>query len=84
MTPIQCKAKPFWDFDLHTSYDVRRVPIPYMGSGSFQVYVDVLDLFGRPAPFDDNAEYNITLYNSTFDNQGFLGRTFKVGVRANF
>ncbi len=83
-TPLQCKAKPFWDFDLHTSYDVRKFSLPYVGAADFQVYLDVLDLFGKPAPFDDNAEYNITLYNSTFDNQGFLGRTFKVGIRANF
>ena len=83
-TPLQCKAKPFWDFDLHTSYDVKNLPLPYVAAAKFQVYLDVLDLFGKPAPFDDNAEYNITLYNSTFDNQGFYGRTFKVGVRANF
>ena len=83
-TPLQCKAKPFWDFDLHTAYDVRKFSLPYVGAADFQVYLDVLDLFGKPAPFDDNAEYNITLYNSTFNNQGFLGRTFKVGIRANF
>jgi iron complex outermembrane recepter protein len=83
-TPIQCKAKPFWDFDLHAAYDLPKFDAPVIGHSAMQVYLDVLDLFGKPAPFDDNAEYNITYYNSTFDGQGFLGRTFKVGVRASF
>ena len=74
-TPIRCKAKPFWDFDVHASYDVRKF---------LQVYLDVQNLFNRAPPYDPSAEYGITQYNSTFNNAGIIGRFFKVGVRATF
>jgi iron complex outermembrane recepter protein len=74
-TPIQCKAKPFWDIDLHASYDVFKY---------LQLYVDVQNLFNKPAPYDPSAEYGATQYNSTFNNQGIIGRFFKVGMRATF
>jgi iron complex outermembrane receptor protein len=74
-TPIQCKAKPFWDFDLHTSYDVRK---------QFQVYMDVQNLFDKQAPYDPSAGYGSTQFNSTFNEAGIVGRYFKFGIRATF
>ncbi|MHB8284772.1 MAG: TonB-dependent receptor domain-containing protein [Caulobacteraceae bacterium] len=74
-TPIRCKAKPFWDFDLHTSYDIRK---------QLTVYMDVQNLFNKVAPYDPDAEYGDSQYNSTFNNAGIIGRFFKFGVRAAF
>jgi iron complex outermembrane receptor protein len=74
-TPIQCKAKPFWDFDLHASYDILQ---------HYQVYMDVQNLFDKVAPYDPNAEYGGTQFNSTFNTAGVIGRLFKFGVRATF
>lgn len=74
VTPALCKVKPFWDIDLHASYDVTK---------QVQLYVDMQNIFDRQAPYDPTT-YGGNNYNSTFANQGIYGRYFKVGVRANF
>ena len=74
VTPVTCKVKPFWDVDLHASYQVRSY---------LQLYLDVQNIADRNAPYDPTT-YGGTNYNSTFANQGIFGRTFKVGVRASF
>lgn len=73
-TPVQCKVKPFWDVDLHASYDVTK---------NIQLYVDVQNLVDRQAPYDPTT-YGGDNYNSTFAGQGIIGRYFKVGARATF
>ena len=74
VTPIACKVKPFWDVDLHASYQV----FSYL-----QLYMDVQNLADRRAPFDPTT-YGGVDYNSTFANRGIYGRYFKFGVRASF
>lgn len=74
VTPVSCKVKPFWDIDLHASYNVTH---------QFQFYVDVQNLFDRNAPYDPTT-YGGNNYNTTFATQGIYGRFFKVGVRATF
>jgi outer membrane receptor protein involved in Fe transport len=74
VTPVLCTVKSFWDFDLHGSYQVRE---------SIQVYADVINLFDRTAPYDPTT-YGGYNYNSTFNNAGIFGRTFRVGLRATF
>lgn len=74
VTPVACKVKPFWDVDLHATYQVRSY---------LQLYADVQNLADRDAPYDPTT-YGGTNYNPTFANQGIYGRYFKVGVRATF
>lgn len=75
VTPVSCKVKPFWDVDLHATWQVRSY---------LQLYVDVQNIADKAAPYDPTAEYGLTNYNSTFANQGIYGRYFKFGVRASF
>ena len=74
VTPVACKVKPFWDVDLHASYDVTH---------NIQLYVDVQNLVDRQAPYDPTT-YGGDNYNSTFAGQGIIGRYFKFGARATF
>ena len=74
VTPVACKVKPFWDVDLHATYQVRSY---------LQLYMDVQNLTDRAAPYDPTT-YGGTNYNSTFASQGIYGRYFKFGVRASF
>lgn len=74
ITPTLCKVKPFWDIDLHASYDINK---------QLQLYVDMQNIFDRQAPYDPTT-YGGNNYNSTFASQGIYGRYFKVGLRANF
>lgn len=73
-TPIVCKVKPFWDIDLHATYDLTR---------HFQFYVDVSNLFDRNAPYDPTT-YGGYQYNPAWANNGIIGRYFKVGAKATF
>ena len=74
VTPVTCKVKPFWDVDVHLSYQVRSY---------LQLYMDLQNIADKPAPYDPTT-YGGTNYNSTFANQGIFGRYFKFGVRASF
>ncbi len=74
VTPVACKVKPFWDIDLHASYDFAE---------HYQVYFDMQNVFDRQAPYDPTT-YGGDNYNATFGYQGILGRYFKVGLRATF
>ena len=74
VTPVSCKVKPFWDVDVHLTYQVRS---------NLQLYADIQNIADKPAPYDPTT-YGGTNYNSTFANQGIYGRYFKFGVRANF
>ena len=73
-TPVRCKVKPFWDFDGRFSYNV---------TSNLQAYVNVSNLFDRPAPLDP-ATYGGYQYNPAWANDGIYGRYFKVGLRATF
>jgi iron complex outermembrane receptor protein len=73
-TPIRCSVKPFWDTDLHTTYQVT----PHI-----QMYLDVSNLFGKPAPYDPTT-YGGYDYNPAWANDGIFGRFFKVGAKATF
>jgi iron complex outermembrane receptor protein len=74
ITPVECKVKPFWDVDLHASYDFDR---------HFQFYLDVSNLFNKPAPLDAMT-YGGDNYNPAWANDGIYGRYFKVGLKATF
>ena len=71
-TPVSCKVKPFWDIDLHTTYNVTK---------NLQAYVDVSNLFDRNAPLDPTT-YGGYQYNPAWANDGIVGRYFKVGLKA--
>ena len=74
VTPVQCKVKPFWDFDAHTTYQVTH---------NLQAYLDISNLFDQRAPLDPTT-YGGYQYNPAWANDGIYGRYFKVGLKATF
>ena len=73
-TPVRCKVKGFWDIQTHLSYDYSK---------RLQFYLDIDNLFDKPAPYDPTT-YGGFQYNDVVANSGIYGRYFKFGVRAKF
>jgi len=74
-TPFNCTAGSYLDFDMSVNYQV---------SDDLRVYLNVLDVFGRKAPFDPSAAYGLFNYNPSWASSGFRGRFFRFGVKADF
>ena len=73
-TPVRCKVKPFWDIQTHFTYDYSK---------RLQFYLDIDNLFDKPAPYDPTT-YGAVDYNDVIANSGIYGRYFKLGIRAKF
>jgi iron complex outermembrane receptor protein len=73
-TPVQCKTKSFWDTNANINYQVNK---------RLQVYLNIENLFDTKPPLDPTT-YGGFNYNPAWSNAGIYGRTFRVGLRANF
>jgi iron complex outermembrane recepter protein len=69
--PAGCKVSDFFDFDLTGSYQL---------SNGVQLYANILNLFDAKPPLDP-PDYAGVNYNPTYEQQGIVGRFFRVGVR---
>jgi iron complex outermembrane receptor protein len=74
--PRSCHVKSFWDIDLTSSYQLTQ---------NIQFYFNVQNLTDKSAPLDP-ADYagSGANYNPTFDQDGIVGRFFRVGVHVKF
>lgn len=72
--PKQCKVRSFWDLDMSLNYQFAK---------RLGVYLNVYNLTGAKAPYDFGS-YGSYLYNSSWAQDGVLGRSFRFGVNAAF
>jgi iron complex outermembrane receptor protein len=75
VTPILCRQKSFVTFDATANY--KLLP-------GVQLYVNVLNVFNRKAPFDPGAAYGLFGYNPAYHEAGILGRYYRVGLKIDF
>ncbi len=74
-TPIQCKTKDVWNFDLSLNQKVND---------NLSLYVNVLNVFDIKPPLDVNAAYGLVQYNPAFAGPNIVGRYFRVGAKVDF
>ena len=74
-TPIQCKTKDIWNFDLSINQRVND---------NFALYMNVLNVFDIKPPLDVNAAYGIFQYNPAFAGPNMIGRFIRVGAKVDF
>jgi iron complex outermembrane receptor protein len=74
-TPVQCKTKDIWNFDLTINQKVND---------NFSVYLNALNVFDIKAPVDVNAAYGIFNYNPAFAGPNIIGRYLRVGAKVDF
>lgn len=73
-TAISCRTKRFIYGDVTVQFRVND---------KFTLYGNVLNVTGERAPYDPNT-YGASNYNPAWGNSGIIGRSFRVGARANF
>jgi iron complex outermembrane recepter protein len=69
--PLSCHVGSFTDFDLTGSYSINS---------HIDITASIMNAFDRKAPLD-GANYAGVNYNPTFDQQGFIGRFYNLGVK---
>jgi len=74
-TPVQCKSKDIWNFDLALQQKI---------DDHFKIYMNVLNVFDIKAPVDVNAAYGLYQYNPAFAGPNIIGRYFQVGAKVDF
>jgi iron complex outermembrane receptor protein len=74
-TPVNCKGKEIWNFDLTARHRIND---------SYTVYLDVLNLFDTGPKFDPSAAYAIFGFNPAWDGPAAMGRYFRMGVKVDF
>lgn len=74
-SPVKCHGPKYIQLDMTASYQVND---------KLQLYVNVLDLLDKKAPFDPSAAYSLYQYNPAWASGGFTGRYFRVGARVDF
>lgn len=74
-TPVRCHGPKYIQVDMTASYQV---------TDKLQMYVNILDLLDKKAPFDPSAAYSLYQYNPAWASGGFTGRYFRVGARVDF
>jgi iron complex outermembrane receptor protein len=74
-SPVLCKAKATWNFDLAASYKI---------ADRFTVYGNVLNVFGIAPPFDPSAAYGIFQFNPSWAGANIMGRYFRIGAKVDF
>jgi len=75
VTPVRCRGPKFIVTDMTAGYQVND---------KLNLYVNVLNLFDKKAPFDPSAAYSLYQYNPAWASSGFTGRYFRVGARVDF
>ena len=74
-SPVKCRGPKFIVTDMTASYQVND---------KLNLYVNVLNLFDKKAPFDPSAAYSLYQYNPAWASSGFVGRYFRIGARVDF
>ena len=74
-TPVKCRGPKFIVTDMTAGYQVNE---------RLNLYVNVLNLFDKKAPFDPSAAYSLYQYNPAWASSGFTGRYFRVGAKVDF
>lgn len=74
-TPIQCKTKDIWNFDLTVNQKIND---------NFSIYMNVLNVFDIKPPVDVNAAYGLFQYNPAFAGPNMIGRFWRVGAKVDF
>ncbi|HMI21100.1 MAG TPA: TonB-dependent receptor [Sphingomonas sp.] len=74
-SPVKCHGPKYVQVDMTASYQV---------TDKLQMYVNILDLLDKKAPFDPSAAYSLYQYNPAWASGGFTGRYFRVGARVDF
>ena len=74
-TPVRCKIKPQWNFDLSGSFNL---------TDNITLRGTVLNLFDIKARFDPSAAYSIYNYNPAFSQPNIIGRYFRIGADFKF
>lgn len=70
--PYQCNVRHFWDIDMTVNYQFSK---------KWGVYVNIYNLAGARAPYDFGT-YGSYLYNSSWAQNGAIGRAFRFGINA--
>ncbi|HET9864348.1 MAG TPA: TonB-dependent receptor [Steroidobacteraceae bacterium] len=71
-TPANCRSKAIWNADLSVRHQFQD---------KYTVYMDVLNVFDTPAPFDPSAAYSIFQFNPAWAGPNILGRYFRLGAK---
>jgi len=74
-TPVKCRGPKFIVNDLTAGYQVND---------KLNLYVNVLNVLNKKAPFDPSAAYSLYQYNPAWASSGFTGRYFRVGAKVDF
>ena len=74
-TPVKCRGPKYIQTDMTASYQV---------DDKLQLYVNLLNIFDKKAPFDPSAAYSLYQYNPAWSSGGFLGRFIRVGAKIDF
>lgn len=74
-TPVQCKTKDIWNFDLTVNQKIND---------NFSIYINALNVFDIKAPVDVNAAYGNAQYNPAFAGPNIIGRFLRVGAKVDF
>ena len=74
-SPVRCHGPKFIVTDMTAGYQVNE---------KLNLYVNVLNILNKKAPFDPSAAYSLYQYNPAWASSGFTGRYFRVGARVDF
>jgi iron complex outermembrane receptor protein len=73
--PVLCEVGAQWNADLAVNYEVNE---------NFSVYLNVLNFLDIDPKFDPSAAYSIFNYNPAWGQANMIGRSFRIGVKADF
>lgn len=73
--PVRCDIGAQWNADLAVNYEINE---------NFSVYLNVLNFLDIDPKFDPSAAYSIFQYNPAWGQANMVGRSFRVGVKADF
>lgn len=74
-TPVLCRAKETWNFDLSVQQKIND---------NFTIYANVLNVFNIKPPFDPSGAYQLFQYNPAWAGPNMTGRFFRVGAKVHF
>ncbi len=74
-TPVACKTKATWNFDLTASQKIND---------KFTIYANVLNVFGIKPDFDPASAYGAYGFNPAWQGPNIMGRYFRIGAKAEF
>lgn len=74
-TPYKCTHGAYLDFDFSATYRVNE---------STELYVNMLNVFDTEPEFDPASAYFLYGFNPAWELNGWRGRYFRLGVRADF